>query len=82
MANIKNAAANSKKPAPNSGTGQGSNQLEKYLTDLLNDIYWAEKTLVKALPKMRKASTTVELQDAIEEHIAQTEEYVNRLERV
>jgi len=57
-------------------------QLEKLFVDLLKDIYWAEKHLTKALPKMQKAATTEELQSAFEDHTAQTEEHVSRLERV
>lgn len=57
-------------------------QLEKLFTDLLKDIYWAEKHLTKALPKMKKAATTEELQSAIETHLGQTEEQVARLEQV
>ena len=57
-------------------------QLEKFFHDELKDIYWAEKHLTKALPKMQKAATTEQLQQAIEEHIDQTEEHVTRLEQV
>ena len=57
-------------------------QLEKFFHDELKDIYWAEKHLTKALPKMQKAATTDQLQQAIEEHTAQTEEHVVRLEQV
>lgn len=57
-------------------------QLEKFFTDALKDIYWAEKHLTKVLPKMKKAATTEELQQAIEDHLAQTEEHVSRLEQV
>lgn len=64
------------------GTGAGNSQLEKFFIDSLKDIYWAEKHLIKALPKMQKAATTDELKTAIEEHIAQTEEQVSRLEQV
>lgn len=49
--------------------------------DTLKDIYWAEKQLTKALPKMQKAATTEELKDAFEDHLAQTEEHVTRLEK-
>lgn len=81
MANSKTAR---KKPAPEkkSGTGEGNTQLEKFFTDSLKDIYWAEKALTKALPKMQKAATTEELQSAIEEHLGQTQEQVQRLEQV
>lgn len=60
----------------------GHSQLEKLFTDTLKDIYWAEKQLTKALPKMQKKATTDELKTAIEEHLAQTEEHVSRLEQV
>jgi ferritin-like metal-binding protein YciE len=62
--------------------GEGNTQLEKFFTDSLKDIYWAEKALTKALPKMQKAATTGELQTAIEEHLGQTKEQVSRLEQV
>src|SRR5438045_668532 len=65
-----------------SGAGAGNTQLEKFFEDSLKDIYWAEKHLLKALPKMQSAATTEELQSAIEEHIAQTEGHVSRLEQV
>lgn len=66
----------------NAGAGQGNGQLEKFFLDQVKDLYWAEKHLTKALPKMQKAATTDELKQAIEEHIAQTEEHVSRLEEV
>ena len=65
-----------------SGSGEGNTQLEKFFTDSLKDIYWAEKALTKALPKMQKAATTGELQSAIQEHLSQTQEQVLRLEQV
>lgn len=61
---------------------QSERGLEKLFVDQLKDIYWAEKHLTKALPKMRNAATTPELQDAIEDHLSQTEEHVARLEEV
>ena len=56
--------------------------LEKFFIDELKDIYWAEKHLVKALGKLGKAATTDELRQAFEDHQAQTEEHVDRLEQV
>jgi len=56
--------------------------LEKLFNDLLKDMYWAEKHLLQALPDMRKAATTEELQDAFEDHLLQTQRHVLRLERV
>lgn len=63
-------------------TSGQSSQLEKFFIDSLKDIYWAEKALTKALPKMKKAATTEELKSAIDEHTAQTAEQVSRLEEV
>ena len=56
--------------------------LMKLFENELKDIYWAEKQLTKTLPKMKKAATTDELKSAIEEHLAQTEGHVKRLEQV
>jgi ferritin-like metal-binding protein YciE len=56
--------------------------LLEFFTDEIQDIYWAEKHLVKALPKMQKAATTEELKDAIGTHLEQTKEHVSRLEQV
>jgi len=75
-------ARNSKNAKASSGAGKGNSQLEKFFSDSLKDIYWAEKHLTKALPKMEKAATTLELKQAISGHLAQTEEQVSRLEEV
>lgn len=56
--------------------------LNELFIDELKDIYWAEKHLVKALPKMAKAATSDELRAAIEKHIGETENHVSRLEQV
>jgi len=48
----------------------------------LKDIYYAEKALVKALPKMAKGANSEKLANAIEEHLEQTKGQVERLERV
>ncbi len=64
------------------GVGKGNSILREFFYESLKDVYWAEKQLTKALPKMQKAATTPELKTAIEEHIAQTKEQVGRLEQV
>lgn len=56
--------------------------LRKLFLDELKDIYWAEKALVKALPKMAKKATSSELVSALEDHLAVTETHVDRLEQV
>lgn len=75
--NQKTNGKNESKP-----TASGNSQLEKFFTDSLKDLYWAEKHLIKALPKMQKAATTEELKSAFGEHLTQTEEHVSRLEKV
>jgi ferritin-like metal-binding protein YciE len=83
MPNTKTKSSKTRaKNGQKSGAGKGNTQLEKYFGDALKDIYWAEKHLTTALPKMQKAATTEELKAAIEEHITQTEEHVSRLEQV
>ena len=63
-------------------SGESQTKLEKFFEDSLKDIYWAEKHLTKALPKMKKAATSEELKDAIDKHTMQTEEQVTKLEQV
>lgn len=56
--------------------------LEDLYTDMLKDLYSAEKQLVKALPKMAKAAQSSDLQRAFQEHLRQTEGHVERIERI
>jgi ferritin-like metal-binding protein YciE len=56
--------------------------LRDLFVDSLKDIYWAEKALTKALPKMAKNATNENLITAINDHLAVTEEQVTRLEEV
>ena len=62
--------------------GSAAEELRELFVDGLKDIYWAEKALTKALPKMAKNATSEELTTAIDEHLAVTEEQVARLEKV
>jgi ferritin-like metal-binding protein YciE len=48
----------------------------------LTDLYSAEKQLIAALPKMAKGATSDELRSAFEKHLEQTEEHVNRLDKI
>jgi ferritin-like metal-binding protein YciE len=56
--------------------------LDDLYTDLLKDLYSAEKQLVKALPKMAKNAQAPDLQRAFQEHLRQTEGQVERIERI
>jgi ferritin-like metal-binding protein YciE len=56
--------------------------LDDLFLDTLKDIYYAEKQILKALPKMAKAAQSPELKAGFEEHHDQTEGHVERLEQI
>jgi ferritin-like metal-binding protein YciE len=56
--------------------------LNDLFLDTLKDIYYAEKQILKALPKMAKVAHSDELRTAFEKHHAETEGHVERLEKV
>lgn len=74
------AAASKRTGASKSGSKDDETLLTELFVEELKDIYWAEKHLTKALPKMRRAASTEELAGAFETHTAQTEEQIDRLE--
>jgi ferritin-like metal-binding protein YciE len=57
-------------------------EFHKFFVDELKDIYWAEKHLAKALPKMQKAATSLELAACFEKHTAETKTHIETLEQV
>ncbi len=57
-------------------------EFHEFFVDELKDIYWAEKHLVKALPKMKKAATSPDLAAAFDKHTAETQEHIATLEQV
>lgn len=76
---LKNTTMATTKTPAQTDTVQES-ALNELFIDELKDIYWAEKHLAKALPKMAKAATSDKLRTAIENHLAETENHVTRLE--
>jgi ferritin-like metal-binding protein YciE len=56
--------------------------LRQLYVDELKDIYSAETQMLKALPKLAKASSNPELRQGFEEHLRQTSEQVSRLEQI
>jgi ferritin-like metal-binding protein YciE len=56
--------------------------LQDLFLDTLKDIYFAEKKILTALPKMAKAAQSADLQAAFEKHEGETEQQVSRLEQV
>ncbi len=88
MATTKSSTAAKPKTAAKSTTAtkktpakkDAAKDLNDLFEDSLKDIYWAEKALVKALPKMMKNATNEKLKTAIDKHLAETENHVTRLE--
>ena len=56
--------------------------LEDFFIEELKDLYSAEKQLTKALPKMAKAANSQELKDAFRNHLEETENQIQRLEKI
>jgi ferritin-like metal-binding protein YciE len=77
----KKKSASSSRTKSKAKTSNGSS-LEEFFNEELKDVYGAEKQLTKALPKLQKAATTEELKQALEDHLAVTQEHIARLEEV
>jgi ferritin-like metal-binding protein YciE len=73
---------NTKTDSRTSEAATDQSMLLDFFTDELKDIYWAEKHLTKALPKLQRAANSEELQDAFAEHLEVTNEHISRLEQV
>ena len=56
--------------------------LDDLFLDTLKDIYFAEKQIVKALPKMAKAAQSPQLRAGFEKHLGETEGQIDRLEQI
>ena len=77
----KTAQKSAQKVTGNTGKMENS-EFHEFFVDELKDIYWAEKHLVKALPKMKKAATSPELAAAFEKHTQETQTHIDTLEQV
>lgn len=85
MKNTKDNAVSSKeakKPEQGVSASMAKSPFHKLFVDGLKDIYWAEKHLVKELPKMSKGATSEELKSVIDAHLEETKGHVDRLESV
>lgn len=78
----KSAGAKSKSNGSVKAKSSAAEGLRELFVDSLKDIYWAEKALTKALPKMAKNATSENLINTINDHLVVTEEQVARLEEV
>ena len=85
---MKNSNQNNNKPTDKVKTAMvapasdAASELRDFFIDCLKDIFWAEKALVGALPKMAANATAPSLKSAINEHLAVTENQVTRLQKV
>ncbi|GAA3976578.1 hypothetical protein GCM10022246_31130 [Pedobacter ginsengiterrae] len=78
-----NAGSKATTKKSNNTTGKIEHaEFHEFFIDELKDIYWAEKHLVKALPKMKKAATSPELAAAFEKHTQETQTHIDTLEEV
>jgi ferritin-like metal-binding protein YciE len=66
----------------NSNSKMKASQLMKLFETVLKDIYWAEKTLTKAMPKMIKNATSHALREALINHLEETKSHVTRVEKI
>ncbi|MEO6722167.1 MAG: ferritin-like domain-containing protein [Ferruginibacter sp.] len=80
MAKSKTSSSKSKSSATMEDSSYSS-EFKDFFVDELKDIYWAEKHLTKALPKMQKAATSDELRNAFADHLQATQTHVARLEQ-
>jgi len=79
------AAAKSTNVSSNKGAKPAkieNSEFHEFFVDELKDIYWAEKHLSKALPKMKKAATSEALAAAFEKHTEETKTHIATLEQV
>jgi ferritin-like metal-binding protein YciE len=56
--------------------------LNDHFVHFLRDMYYAEKQILKALPKMARKADAAELREAFEHHLGETEDHVANLEKV
>ncbi|THU34150.1 ferritin-like domain-containing protein [Niastella caeni] len=79
MANQTNAGS---QQSTRRSTGNTDSKLHLFFMQQLQDVYWAEKKLVKTLPKLAEAATSTRLKQAFNDHLEQTIHHVTRLENI
>ncbi|WP_228450769.1 ferritin-like domain-containing protein [Chryseolinea soli] len=77
----KAAVSMKRAPARKKAIKSSKENLEDIFEDQLRDIYWAEKHLTKALPKMARAAFNDELREAFNTHLDETRMQIVRLEK-
>src|SRR5579871_242613 len=62
--------------------GQSFNSFEDLFVNQIEDLYDAEKRIIKALPKMIDAASSASLKQALQQHLTETQQQADRLERI
>lgn len=62
--------------------GRTEKTLEDLFEDTLKDIYYAERQITRALPKMAKAAQSPDLKAGFEKHLQETEGHIERLQQI
>jgi ferritin-like metal-binding protein YciE len=79
---MKKSQSNSRSQSNGNDSSTAEMAFKKLFEDGLKDIYWVEKTLTKAIPKMIKKASSEELISALEEHLEVTKRQVEGVEKV
>lgn len=82
MAAAKSEQKNAAQPKKNQNPADDEGALHDLFTDLLKDIYWTEKMLVRKLPEVQESATSEALKKAIGEHYEVTRKQVQKVEQV
>lgn len=73
---------NGKAPSLIMAKSVDNSMLQEFFAEEIKDIYYAEKHIIKTLPKMMKAASSTELKQAFQEHLDITKMQVTRLENI
>ena len=82
MKNTNEPALEDKKAKKSVFDAMAKSPFHKLFVESIKDIYWAEKHLVKELPKMSKKASSASLKASIDAHLEETKTHVERLESV
>ncbi len=77
-----NGSGNGKEIAAESTSPAEGDDVQEILVEHLQDLLHAEKQLIKSLPKMARAARSIQLREAFETHLLETQEHVDRLNAI
>lgn len=77
-----NGRGDDKEIAAESTSPAEGDDVQEILVEQLQDLLHAEKQLIKSLPKMARAARSIQLREAFETHLLETQEHVDRLNAI